>query len=64
MRYRLTLLGGPNCGSATLTDVAVWPPPMFLYVKGYAGCYRRSRVSAPEVEALDFRSATYEWLTS
>jgi hypothetical protein len=62
-RYRLSLVGGPNCGTGTTDDaMASWPPPMFLYVKGYQGHYRRVRVSAPELGDLDYHFARYQWV--
>ena len=63
-RYRLTLIGGPNCGTAELTDVKAWPPPEYLPVHGYEGCYRRVRLSEKEMEEIDFCSARYEWQMS
>jgi hypothetical protein len=63
-RYRLTLIGGPNCGTAMLEEVETWPPPQYLYVKGVEGVYRRTRISLQGMEELDFRSARYEWQQS
>lgn len=66
-RYRLTLVGGPNCGTATIDPVTEdeepmsWPPPMFLYVKGYSGCYRRERVSTESLCDLGYFAARYVW---
>jgi hypothetical protein len=62
-RYRIVLVGGPNCGTAeTIDEMFTWPPPMFLYVKGYKGCYCQSRVSAKELADLDYYMARYEWV--
>ena len=60
--YKLDLVGGRNCGSALLDDPEVWPPPMFLYVKGFKGCYRQVRVSVPSLSELDYNLARYEWV--
>lgn len=62
-RYRLVLVGGPNCGTAeTYDEMESWPPPMFLYVKGFAGCYKRVRVSDPQLGDLDYNMARYQWV--
>lgn len=61
-RYRITLVGGPSCGSGELTDVESWPPPRYLSIEGYDdGVYRRVRVSDPILADLDFSTARYEW---
>ena len=67
-RYRMALIGGPNCGTAILDDVATWPPPVILTVKGYGGWYARTWVD--ENKNDDFypdsacSTATYEWHTA
>lgn len=64
-RYRLSLVGGPNCGTAILDEVATWPPPRYLFVKGVPGWYAQTYVEDAD-KAHDFypdglSSAYYEW---
>ena len=65
-RFRLSLVGGPNCGSAILEDVETWPPPYFLYVKGAQGWYVRTVLEeGDDTEGFwpdqIVSSASYEW---
>jgi len=62
-KYRLTLVGGPNCGSEFVTndDEFAWPPPMFLYVDGFRGVYRRGRLSSQDLGDVGFLHARYVW---
>lgn len=70
-RYRLSLVGGPSCGSLLIEpdraddEPFSWPPQLILRVKGCTdGYYLQSRISDPVLGEVDYHFARYEWVRS